>query len=596
LYALAAVLLATETISLTDLLPYLSPSVNETAGAANLREELLRNEIRAHGIISLTNLKVEAGAIGGSGGRGETGGGMNGLGGRMPSSSSSSALPLVPPLFAGHQGSVPALVPPKPVAPFGAGSSVGGNGLAIAPGLFSSGAAAVPPPPLPFGVNRRYNPNRPNETDESSSSGGVLSVGTAVCDLVGSKDLLPRSQMVEERDDKEPHADGNQVIGLLSALISLRCWNLGKILMSLLEAESSTLDVVQFPVVREALCDLILWATDDVYYPLSFSKLNFSLKKGEDNISHQSSYSKANQGIRRLLKGSPEELYPLQAQQMTPFCDLRSLPSDVYPLLATLKHHVSCSPSLYSRICRLLEGHIILVAPHLIPTKVPIKPCKVSFGGKGQEVEDKTTDEETLKAAVQLISTVLLPGLTVSNQTPFFSLRLWRTLSFLPFQMRFALYDSWKGAGLAKEGLGQKNSEVVMAETEVLYGAKYNLKRLAKENVKAIGMKLGVLSHVSPIVVYSEVLNQIEAFDNLIPYVVDALKCSTKLSNDVLAYCILNQLRKDSDKLKQGDTHYSSWFSALAKFTATFYRKYPATELKGIVRVSITKDLICCKC
>ena len=37
-------------------------------------------------------------------------------------------------------------------------------------------------------------------------------------------------------------------------------------------------------------------------------------------------------------------------------------------------------------------------------------------------------------------------------------------------------------------------------------------------------------------------LNQIESFDNLIPYVVDALKCCTPLSNDVMAYCIVNQV------------------------------------------------------
>lgn len=33
----------------------------------------------------------------------------------------------------------------------------------------------------------------------------------------------------------------------------------------------------------------------------------------------------------------------------------------------------------------------------------------------------------------------------------------------------------------------------------------------------------------------------------------------------------------------KGDTHYTSWFSALSKFTATFYRRFPTTELKGLL-------------
>lgn len=36
-------------------------------------------------------------------------------------------------------------------------------------------------------------------------------------------------------------------------------------------------------------------------------------------------------------------------------------------------------------------------------------------------------------------------------------------------------------------------------------------------------------------------------------------------------------------KLKKGDTHFSQWFSALTKFIATFYCRYPGTELKGLL-------------
>lgn len=201
-------------------------------------------------------------------------------------------------------------------------------------------------------------------------------------------------------------------------------------------------------------------------------------------------------------------------------------------------------------MCRLLEAHIKLVTPTLIPTN-SIRPSL--FTGSKSETDDEKVVLK-LKDAIEIISIVLLPGLTVCTNIPFFSLQLWRMLSLLPFQIRFSLYDSWKGKGLAKDGLGHKSSKVVIAETEISHQTRYFLKRLAKENVKSIGVKIGLLSHVMPIVVYNQVLNQIEAYENMIPYIVDALKCSTKLSNDVMAYCIINQLGKDGDKLKKGDT------------------------------------------
>jgi THO complex subunit 2 len=67
------------------------------------------------------------------------------------------------------------------------------------------------------------------------------------------------------------------------------------------------------------------------------------------------------------------------------------------------------------------------------------------------------------------------------------------------------------------------------------------------------------------------------------------IQYSTFLSKDVLAHALLNQLGKKSDKLKKGDTHYSQWFSSLSKFTASFYRRYPTTELKGLLHLLLAR-------
>jgi THO complex subunit 2 len=100
----------------------------------------------------------------------------------------------------------------------------------------------------------------------------------------------------------------------------------------------------------------------------------------------------------------------------------------------------------------------------------------------------------------------------------------------------------------------------------------------------SIGLKLAKFTQSCPLVVYTYILSQVEAFDNLIPFAVEALKYCSDLSRDAMAFCLVSQLRaKGSDKLKEGDTHYSQWFGSLSKFIAVFYGRYPMTELKGLL-------------
>lgn len=120
------------------------------------------------------------------------------------------------------------------------------------------------------------------------------------------------------------------------------------------------------------------------------------------------------------------------------------------------------------------------------------------------------------------------------------------------------------------------------AETVCQEDAKRKLKIMAKENCKVIGRQIGKFSHSGPIIVYTDILSRIEAFENLIPFVIDAFKYSTDFSRDCMSYCLVSQLRKDSCKLKDGDTHYNSWFTALCKLIGLFYKKFYQTEVKGI--------------
>jgi hypothetical protein len=120
LYALAAVLLASDIITLTDLLPYLKPSLEEIVITAEKKESLLKQEILSHGIVSLTSTAPKTNT-----------GSVNVMGGRM-------APPLPPPIpFGGIS---------NPPLPFGIAPTLGGM---------------VPPIPPPRAYRQNEGPQPP---------------------------------------------------------------------------------------------------------------------------------------------------------------------------------------------------------------------------------------------------------------------------------------------------------------------------------------------------------------------------------------------------------------------------------------------------
>jgi THO complex subunit 2 len=269
---------------------------------------------------------------------------------------------------------------------------------------------------------------------------------------------------------------------------------------------------------------------------------------------------------------------PQLSVQLPQFTSMIELPKDISTIINLLGINLFHSPALFTQLCRLFTKHIQLILTDL----------KLN---NGDITVDKMKEMETiaLQPICDILSTIMLPSLSAGDSNAFLSSQLWTVLTLLPFDVRFRFYDTWKGNKTGKEAIGFKRNDQVLGETKALYYTRFHLKRLAKENTKVIGRSIGRYSNTCPIVCYTYILSQIESFDNLIPFVVDSIKHSTPLARDCMAYCLIIQLQKEDGKLKKGDTHYSSWFSSLAKFIGTFYRKYPNTELKGLFHFILDK-------
>ena len=378
------------------------------------------------------------------------------------------------------------------------------------------------------------------------------------------------------------YAKGEQLIGILASLLRYRLW---KPAQSLIDKFVATgVNSMDWREISASMSELISWIIDPAYS--SISPRTRSLGRPAENLN-----------LIPIFASQPRQLLSISEL-------FDSSSSDVLVLIRTIGHHLSVSPPLFSKLCRIFKVYVREKIPDLISvvTTVSSSNYRNSEGDSAistmeaesaMDVDVKEKDEDCnsnlIRDIFNVVTETFLPALSRIESNPAISTELWGLISLFPFQIRFEMYDKWKSAGLAKSALGVKDNAVAQAEIICDAGAKYHMKRLAKDNIKVIGKLLAKFAHSGPLLVYSHILNQIEAFDNLIPFIVDALRFSTDLSRDCMAYCIVNQLRKESGKLKEGDTHYSSWFQALCEFIGTFYKKFPATELKGILHFLLQK-------
>ncbi|CAB9497394.1 THO complex subunit 2 [Seminavis robusta] len=241
------------------------------------------------------------------------------------------------------------------------------------------------------------------------------------------------------------------------------------------------------------------------------------------------------------------------------------------PLLCILDSGcIVARPTLYCQLCRLLRALL---------------------------TRDGSSEEGNLSPSTTLYSFIesfLLPSLSLFPASPSLSLEVWSILKLFPYTTRYQLYRDWRGVGLEKAGLqlfGDKKKPLVLVESEMHAGkdARYVLKRLSKDTIREACRQIGKVTHSSPLVMFTTVLNQIESYDNLVTVMVDALQFVTPLGLDVLGFCMLSRLcgsannEGDRSRSKEGGINVALWLQSMESFIGSFYERYPFVEFRGIV-------------
>ncbi|KAG8078866.1 hypothetical protein GUJ93_ZPchr0007g6205 [Zizania palustris] len=181
------------------------------------------------------------------------------------------------------------------------------------------------------------------------------------------------------------------------------------------------------------------------------------------------------------------------------------------------------------------------------------------------------------------LGSCLLPSLQLIPANPAVDMEIWGVLSLLPYEARYRMYGEW-------EKDTEQNPIVLAARQTAKLDTRRLLKRLAKENLKQLGRMVAKLAHANPMTVLRTIIQQVEAYRDMITPVVDAFKYLTQLEFDILQYIVIERLAQGGrEKLKDDGLNLSDWLQCLASFWGHLCKKHHSVELKSLFQYLVNQ-------
>jgi THO complex subunit 2 len=354
----------------------------------------------------------------------------------------------------------------------------------------------------------------------------------------------------------------NQIVGLLVALLDLRAWVPASQLLEHFKALD--IDVTVHTSVRSSLCRLIAWQIAPV---LHCTRKMTTFKNNAELLAHVDAERKAagsggkDRDTEERLASVLKAKFPAKIPDAVSFLD--ELPDAIAPTMAAVGPHIRTDIKLYGRIVRLVCEYC----------KSLSKQQKAAMSGSPKD-----------SALMTILGGSLVPGFSLlgSPGNTYLVYLIWGVMEDLSFDCRFWIYSQWKVSL-------EKNTALMVPEAHAKEAVKKLMRRVSTENTKGTGRGLAKIAHSNPMAVFEVILSQIENYDNMIVVVLDCFKFLTPLAFDVLAFQLVAYLCRSKDRLKEDGTNVSKWLQSLSIFTGLLFKKYPTTELQGLLQYIISK-------
>ncbi|RKO91960.1 transcription factor/nuclear export subunit protein 2-domain-containing protein, partial [Blyttiomyces helicus] len=228
-------------------------------------------------------------------------------------------------------------------------------------------------------------------------------------------------------------------------------------------------------------------------------------------------------------------------------------------------------------LTKVLRVNLSFVGPHLY--RDPILLGRIIAIGRA-ELEKNAADPAVKAGWLHIIAPYILPALSQTDSNSFLSNEIWSLIRFFPTATRYALYGEWR----SKTYKDIPELKVAIASTEKDIRAL--LGRLSKESIRQSGRQIAKSVHSNPVLAYDQIINQLQSYDNMISFIVDASRYMTDLEFDVLSFCLIDALADSRNRLRNQNTgtNIAAWLKSLSTFSGTLFRKHPSMELAGILR------------
>ena len=351
--------------------------------------------------------------------------------------------------------------------------------------------------------------------DKGGGSSSQPTAGAAEAKAAAEKS----AEAEEEELSTSTEFEKLQPLGLLRALLKARDWKAARQLI----IELDGVDVAAYPPVAEALCELLDWLTEPAYRPIAPSTTLFSSSAAPPPPWRR-------QSLPRLRQVPPQALLQRRRRDSMDVDGDGALAASAQPSVTGLTPATTPTGAVFAAVPLLrMLGPYLHTEPLLIA-----RMCRLCVAA----MAEKGTEQKVVDAIDACIDLSILPALTVSSANPGLVHELWRLLEKRPYTARYRSY------GVLHNKLKELEAhpELAMARARTADDTKKMMRRLSKENTKQYGRHLGKITHCVPSVVFDTILEQIQAYDNLIVPVVEMMKYLTPMSFDVLTFTVLSHL------------------------------------------------------
>ncbi|KAF0916503.1 hypothetical protein E2562_007582 [Oryza meyeriana var. granulata] len=329
-------------------------------------------------------------------------------------------------------------------------------------------------------------------------------------------------------EERAPEIEKNQKLGLLLGFLSVHDWDHAQLLFERLARLN--------PVEHVEICDGL------------FRIIERSISSAYDIVFQTYYKMHRNTGAHMMDTSSS------QSSSVDP-------PKEFFEMLSTCGPYLHRDMQLFQKVCRVLKAYYL--------------SSKESTRTAGVVSPDSRIEEA--------LGSCLLPSLQLIPANPAVDMEIWGVLSLLPYETRYRLYGEW-------EKDTEQNPIVLAARQTAKLDTRRLLKRLAKENLKQLGRMVAKLAHANPMTVLRTIIQQVEAYRDMITPVVDAFKYLTQLEFDILQYIVIERLAQGGrEKLKDDGLNLSDWLQCLASFWGHLCKKHHSVELRSLFQYLVNQ-------